>query len=208
MSDNENQNEDLKAFEASLGSLRPCADGLDRRWRFLLAQEATFNHSLGDCPDFRVGENGTVPFAPSVCSRCGSTISSGRRDNHRWAWPTAFSAVSAIAAALFVMLLVRSGAQTAMPANEPRLAMPSASVSRDQTDAASWSVPGYGLSRRSVSGSDDASYLDLRDQVLRYGVDSWSLPASAVAAVKIADPPRSYREQLDRLLKQESFRGS
>ena len=48
MFDNENQDEELKAFEASLGSLRPSADGLDRRWRFLLGQEAAFNGHLGD----------------------------------------------------------------------------------------------------------------------------------------------------------------
>jgi hypothetical protein len=200
MFDSENQDEDLKAFEASLGSLRPRADGLDNRWRFLLAQEATFNRSLSESDVLAAGQ--------FVCVRCGGVAASSHRGERSWAWPMAFSGMSAVAAALFVMLLVRSGPQTATPPGEPVLAMPSASVPGDQTNAASWSVPGYGLSRRSVSGSDDAPYLDLRDQVLRYGVDSWSLPASAVAAAKIVDPPRSYREQLDRLLRQESFRGS
>ena len=39
----EKQNEDMKAFEAALAALRPRADGLDPRWRFLLAEEATLN---------------------------------------------------------------------------------------------------------------------------------------------------------------------
>jgi hypothetical protein len=37
---NRNENEDLTDFEAALAALRPRADGLDRRWRLLLAKEA------------------------------------------------------------------------------------------------------------------------------------------------------------------------
>jgi len=233
MFDNENQDEDLKAFEASLGSLHPRADGLDRRWRFLLAQEAAFNQNLGDsrlC--FSITSLDDEPVSPEggaesnvmlkynlrgcddamghqfVCSRCGDAISSGRREKHRWAWPTAFSAMTAAAAILLVALVVRSGLQTAVTPGEQGMAVPSTSAAQDQPSAVSWLADGNGLPRRPVSGSAETSYLNLRDQVLRYGVDSWRLPVSAVATAKIAEPPLSYREQLDRLLKQEAIHGS
>ena len=56
--------------------------------------------------------------------------------------------------------------------------------------------------------TSEAPYLGLRDQVLRYGVDSWKLPVSTVAAASIMEHPLSYREQLNRLLNQENPHGS
>jgi len=80
----EKQSEDLKAFEAELASLRPRADGLDPRWRFLLAQEAMLNHDLPGGEALEAGQ--------FLCSRCGAA-SSGH-DKRRWAWPAAFSAMT------------------------------------------------------------------------------------------------------------------
>jgi hypothetical protein len=200
MSDNENQDEDLKAFEASLAALRPRADGLDRRWRFLLAQEAALNGHLSD--------NDVLAAGQSICVRCGGAVSVGRRDKHRWAWPTAFSGMTAVAAALLLALVVRSGSQIVVTPGEQRMAVPSTSVAEDQADSVSWLASGNGLPRRPISNSPESPYLNLRDQVLRYGVDSWRLPVSAVATARIAEPPLSYREQLDRLLKQEAIHGS
>ena len=223
MFDNENQDEDLKAFEASLGSLRPRADGLDRRWRFLLAQEAALNGNLGDsrlC--FSITSLDDEPVSPEdqaetdvmlkhnlpICVRCGGAVSNAHNSKRRWAWPTAFSGMTAVAAALLVALVVRSGPQTAMTGGKPSIAIPSTSVAENQADSVSWLASGNGLLRRPISNSPESPYLNLRDQVLRYGVDSWNPPVSVVATAKIAEPPLSYREQLDRLLRQEAIHGS
>jgi hypothetical protein len=223
MSDNENQDEELNVpgtrrvppfesgsteeFEASLRSLRPRADGLDRRWRFLLAQEAAFNRNPADCPSFCDGENGSVPFTPPLCSRCGEIVSSGRRDKRRWAWPTAFSGMTAVAAALLAALVVQSGSQTAVTPHDQGTAVQSTFVANNQADSASLPVGDNRLPHQPSSLTAETSYLNLRNQVLRYGVDSWKLPVSAVAAA-ITEHPLSYREQLDRLLKQENPHGS
>jgi hypothetical protein len=208
MFDNENQNEELKAFEELLASLRPRADGLDRRWRFLLAQEAACNCNLAQSPSFSAGENGAIPFSPPLCSRCGEVISSGRHGKHRWAWPTAFSGMTAVAVALLVALVVQSSSQIAVTPGNPSTPVPSFLMAKNQADIAFGLAGENGLPRRPNSLSAETSYLSLRDQVLRYGVDSWRLPVSAVAAATITEHPISYREQLDRLLKQENPHGS
>ncbi len=59
---NENENEDLKAFEAALGALRPRSDRLDRRWRSLLAQEASLTEE----------QHLPSPDQPSVGARRGA----------------------------------------------------------------------------------------------------------------------------------------
>jgi hypothetical protein len=196
----ENQSEDLKAFEADLASLRPRADGLDPRWRFLLAQEAALNHNLPGGDALAAGQ--------FICSRCGA-VSSGRHDRRRWAWPAAFSAMTTVAAALLVALVVRFEPQVAAPGGGESTSPVATSFAEKQADPNSSfavrNVPRRGL----FSGSDETAYLDLRDQVLRFGVESWQLPASAVAAAtNTAEPVLSYREQLNRLLKQESLHGS
>jgi hypothetical protein len=201
MSDRENQDEDLKAFEAALGALRPRADGLDRRWRFLLAQEAAFNRSLPESDVLAAGR--------LVCTRCGGALSSGQRPEHRWAWPTAFSAMTVVAATLLAALVFRLGPQIAVTGGGQQRATTSlTSVLESQTNLAPWLAGASGLPRQPISDSPEASYLSVRDRVLRYGVDSWQLPASAVATADVAAPPLSYREQLNRLLKQECLHGS
>ena len=116
--------------------------------------------------------------------------------------------MTAVAAALLLALVVRSGSQTAVTPVGQGMAGSSASMAEDQADSVSWLASRSGLSRSPIFDSAETSYLNLRDQVLRYGVDSWRMPVSAVAAAKIEQPPLSYREQLDRLLTEEGSRGS
>ncbi len=196
----EKENEDLKTFEEALASLRPRADGLDPRWRFLLAQEATLNQNLSGGDSQVAGQ--------FLCSRCGA-VSSRRGDKRRWAWPAAFSAMTAVAAALLVALAARVAPPAAAPGGGDGVSLPMAASAGRQAAPESW-LPARNVARNyPVSGSDETAYLDLRDQVLRFGVDSWRSPASAVAATTNAtEPVLSYREQLDRLLKQESLHGS
>jgi hypothetical protein len=201
MFDEEQQSEDMKAFEAALAGLRPAADKLDPRWRFLLAQEAALNHNLP--------ANDVLAASQFVCSRCGAA-SSGRRNRRRWAWPAAFSAMTTVAAVLLVALVVRVAPQVA-PGNGQGISPTSAASAavEKQADPTVWFARGNPSQRSPVSGGDETAYLSLRDQVLRFGVESWKPPASVeTAATNTAEPVLSYREQLDRLLKQESFPGS
>jgi hypothetical protein len=195
MSDREIQDEELKAFEAALGSLRPRADGLDRRWRFLLAQEAAFNQRL---PEGEVLAAGRV-----ICTRCGGVLA---RDRARWAWPTAFSAMTAVAAVLFVALLVRSGPELRVASADRGVAaaLPAAAA-EDRGGSVASVAGGYRWLQSPISAVGDVPYLDLRDQVLRYGVDSWRSPASTAVATKLTEPTLGCRGQLDLLLKQGVF---
>lgn len=199
MFDNERQDEDLNAFEAALGSLRPRADGLDRRWRLLLAQEAAFNRNLPASDVLAAGQ--------LLCVRCG-TASSIPRGKHRWAWPAAFAGMTVVAAALLAALVVRSESQIAVTGAGPRVATSATSLAKNQASNVAWLARESELPRRLISDSAETSYLKLRDQVLCYGVDSWSPPAATVATTTIAEPPSSYREQLNRLLKREGSHGS
>jgi hypothetical protein len=216
-----NEDENLNAFEAALRSLRPRADRLDPRWRSLLAEEARrscfsmtttgdesslpvdyddedvmLKHNLQGCK-----RSGGHRF---VCIRCGRDAPTNR-GLRRWTWPAAFSTMTAVAAVLLAMLVIRT---------EPRIAgtaipsLPSGNEIENGRPAESW-LAGTNLSRRPpVFGTDEMSYLTLRDQVLRDGVESWKSPASAVVVTRTTESPLTYREQLDRLLKQQDLRGS
>jgi hypothetical protein len=82
MSDEEKQNEiDLIAFEAALASLVPRSDRLDRdRLMFLAGQQS------------RTG------FQPVITRN---------RSKPTWAWPAAFSAMTAVATVLATLLVIR-----------------------------------------------------------------------------------------------------
>jgi hypothetical protein len=91
MSDQEKQLNDRSPFEAALASLKPRVEGFDReRLIFLAGQAAALRER--DVP----AAKGTVPFLPRQKS-----------GQSPWAWPAAFSAMTAIAAALLVMLCIR-----------------------------------------------------------------------------------------------------
>jgi hypothetical protein len=193
----DNQSEDLKAFEAELAALRPRSDGLNPRWRFLLAQEAAFNQNLSGDDALAAGQY--------ICSRCGATSSR----SHRWAWPAAFSAMTTVAAALLVALVLRPEPQIARQIDKPNTKPATTLRAEKQTEPAVWLAVGNLPQRRIATGADEAAYLNVRDQVLRCGVDSWEPPPSATATAALSgERPLSYREQLDRLLKQESAHGS
>jgi hypothetical protein len=196
----EKQSEDLKAFEAALAALRPRADGLDPRCRFLLAQEATLNQNLPASDALAAGQ--------FICSRCGAA-SSGRGAGRRWAWPAAFSAMTTVAAVLLLALVVRVVSPVAAPGIRESVAASEAPFVAEPTNASSSPAMRNSSRRASSSTSDETAYLDLRDQVLRFGVESWRSPASAAAATKSStEPVLSYREELDRLLRQEALFGS
>ena len=54
------------------------------------------------------------PLGQFFCSRCGAAFRPARRrPKRRWAWPAAFSAMTAVAAVLLVALVVRVEPRTA-----------------------------------------------------------------------------------------------
>jgi hypothetical protein len=113
MSDEKIENENLNdssEFEASLAALHPQADGLEGRRRFVAA--AAHRFCLGITPA-DADEKARVMFKHNlrrgrsvVCLHCGGTIEIAG-DRRRWAWPAAFSAMTAVSAALFIVILLR-----------------------------------------------------------------------------------------------------
>jgi hypothetical protein len=164
MFDEEKQDDDVTAFEAALAALRPRGEGLDPRWRFLLAQEATLNQNLS--------ADNALAAGRSVCSRCGGVVSD-RRGRRRWAWPAAFSAMTTVAVVLLVAIVVRVEPRGAAPVAEGN-AVPVAATPFDQerVDPRA-SLAAIDSARRELrSGADETAYLNVRDRVLRLGIES------------------------------------
>lgn len=201
---------ELKSLEAELASLNPRADRLDRdRLIFLAGQQSVVAGA---------GRTGTVPIS--------------LRDNRdsprvRWAWPAAFAAMTAVAAALLVMVfrfepqvevrvvkvpVERTGNGKLVPGPEaprppsegPRLGpLPEGPEPSPRPAAGSGLLALVGLDWEQLYDRDrfgsETSYPGLRDRVLREGVDSWPGP-SPVADVKPASAPLPYRKLLNRVL--------
>jgi hypothetical protein len=220
----ENEEPDLKAFEAALGSLRPRVDRLDPSLRAELAKHASAPGPLSLWERVRV--RALRASRPSSCTNpsghrflciyCGSDAALVRGAG-RWVWPAALSTMTAVAAILLVMLVTRSERQVAVQEVKQGAVTPASSVVQVQANPAApekrlpedWFA--IGSVPRAPQGSDaeETSYLTLRDQVLRDGVESWKFPVSAVVTTgRTTESPLSYREQLDRLLKQQGLRGS
>ncbi len=200
---NENENEDLKAFEAALGSLRPRTGRLDPSLRAELAKHASVLGPLsGHQPEVgrervraRAFGLGRTPSCtnPSghrfLCIHCGSDAAPVRGPG-RWIWPAALSTMTATAAVLLAMFVTRSQLPITRPADLEGAATPAASVAQQQPSPVFFE-DGRSSDYRLVTGSsprppnnpgtDEMSYLSLRDQVLRDGVESWKFSVSPVA---------------------------
>jgi hypothetical protein len=214
-------------FEAALRSLQPRTDRLDARWRWLLGQEASLLNSPLSLRE-RAGASerplslweraGVRAFGPDkpppctspaghefLCLRCGSaapTPSAVRR----WAWPTALAGMTGVAAVLLVMLVVAHGRPAASPAVAGQ---PASRPSSQPTEMPDYQLATDDCTRWPLASGGDASYLKLRNQVLRYGVESWRQPASAlVTTARATDAPLGHREQLRVLLEQQGLNGS
>ena len=178
--------EDLKDIEAALASLVPRGDRLSRDRLMFLAGQASVVHR---------GQDGAERAA-------------------RWAWPSAFAAMSAVAASLLVALLVRpetgSGDRIAhvsapLPpsAEKPAVAdgTPSSIVhppdSILRTPDSRLTVHVQATSLRFPPPRD--SYHELLARVLDRGLDAWKPPAGSGATVPAA-APATYRELLETLL--------
>ena len=95
------EEEGLKAFEAALASLVPRTDRLDRdRLMFLAGQASVAGVSA---------ETSTSEGATGVSPVAGKEHGQDARATRGWAWPVAFSAMTAVAATLLVLLLTQPG---------------------------------------------------------------------------------------------------
>jgi hypothetical protein len=191
---------ELKAIEAELASLRPRTDRLDReRLIFLAGQQSV----------------------------AGGHISATKRARRR-GWPTAFAAMTAVAATLLVMLLLRPepqvevrivkvpverrgsgeaapGANAPKPPGEgPRHGPPPENpklLPKPVAGSGLFALVGLDWSQpydRDRLGSE-MSYRSLRDRVLRDGVDAWPSPPPG-ADVKPMPAPLPYRKLLEKAL--------
>ena len=144
-----------------------------------------------------------------------------------WAWPAAFATMTAIAAALLVALAIRPAPQVverivekvAMAPAVPQV--PAAAIAEDPVEpdtrinspAMAAALPGWlawGIfPQPAVNTKQEPSYMELRNQVLSHGLNSWEPRASASAAAgRAEEEPVSSREQLKRWLEQEDVEGT
>jgi hypothetical protein len=112
-----NGSEDLKAFEAEMvATLRPAADRLDPAWRSLLAKEVSLNSTLRSersaPPSGKLSQCNHPAGHRYICVHCGSEVFDEGRAG-RWVLPAALATMTAVAAALLVMVFVERGSQVA-----------------------------------------------------------------------------------------------
>ncbi|MEN6405935.1 MAG: hypothetical protein ABFC77_05630 [Thermoguttaceae bacterium] len=168
MRDSQNQNAELSDFEAALRSLPPRADRLPSDW-------PPEPFASTDC----VNPSGHE----FVCVHCGCEAPT-TPPRRRWAWPTAFGAMTTIAAVLFVAIFLRQ---------------PTPNVTTIASDGSSDLV---------AQPTVFPFYVTLRNQVLRDGVDSWqSVGSSDVVKSPAHESPTGYREQIETLLKELNHAG-
>lgn len=153
MSGDENQ-EELKQFEAELASLVPRRDRVDPGWGSVLAAKAAQSVAAAHgSPAARVpceGPSGHV----FVCVYCGRNADRTARAG-RWGWPAALAAMTSVAAALLVMLVAGRGprATTVGPAT-----MDTNTFAAHSYPAAS--QPWRGSNRRILTSADRGSLDD------------------------------------------------
>ncbi|MCC6127026.1 MAG: hypothetical protein IT426_18865 [Pirellulales bacterium] len=206
----EEDSEGLKAFEAALASLVPRADRLDRdRLMFLAGQQSRTGfqpvENAGAMPTLAVGMSETSGKSQHAHGRRGHGTPASR-----WAWPAAFTAMTAVAVALAILLAIRPAGPIAGPdgtsivanandtkrmtpnAHSQNQDLPPASIDSEQDYTARFQPPSPWItfiqsfgsaadpanaidSDLPTSGTAPFSYPQMRDRILRYGLDSWQV---------------------------------
>ena len=123
----------------------------------------------------------------------------------RWPWPAAFSTMSAVAATLLAMLLIRPEAQVIehivrVPAEPEVVADTAANTAVVRADAPERVDQGQPERAANDRHPTDNDYLRLRDRVLSLGLDSWTSGRSTSGAAP-ADTPSNHRQLLESVLK-------
>jgi hypothetical protein len=183
MSKQEKQSSELTPFEASLAGLKPRVEGFDRERLIFLAGQASVLRERGDTPAVK----GTAPFLLG-----------------RWGWPAAFSAMTAIAATLLVMVCTRPTASVAIggpkdaasgladktvagnvPDSHSRSELP---VPSDPREAEFADAP--------FTEADPTMRAELRLHRMEFG---WPRAAASNSPVVVAEAPLTYFELLSGL---------
>lgn len=181
MADEERNAQDVTELEAALASLSPRASRVDRDQLLYLAGRASAEQT---------------------------SVGNLRRP---WLWPAATAVSASAAVVLAVLLLARPEPRVVeriVYVPQPREAegQQNQKTSHDQpaplmADEHVDSSPAVPATDPiwSVTDGRGTNYLRLRQMVLASGVDA--LPAPAFSGSNLAEPPASYREMSDRLLK-------
>jgi hypothetical protein len=222
MSDEENQDDDFTAcgelteFETTLAALRPRTSGNTLRLEATSIEPPCLNplgHEFA-CIHCGIACSRHTPCAVAdvalVAATCASSARRARGRISRWAWPMTSAALAAIAAGLLVMLVAHALRPAGAEKREQGAGSPAPSVAQHEDAAAS--APKDVTNETNVWSraelGDGAGYLALRNQVLRYGVDSWKSPRWPAATTGTPEEPLNYREQLKRLLQEQGFHDS
>jgi hypothetical protein len=162
MSPEGERSEDLKALEAALAALVPRVEGFDRERLIFEAGRASAMAEMVSRPLVR-----------------------------RWAWPTAFSAMTALAATLLVMLVSRP---------EPQVAQREVGPSAPVTTGVLPAEPATETPAQAVSLAYDHP---LRARVLMHGIDLWAEPAvPRSSGLEMARAPSSMLQLQQELMKE------
>ncbi len=187
MSEHKEQSSEMTSFERDLAALAPRVGGFDReRLIFLAGQAAALRDSGAGVSPAGYSAGGTP--APRM----------------RWAWPAAFSAMTAVAAALLVMLCTRPTATVATSGQKDSRASiaklePAAKTTDSQPQSESQAAPTQreeDIADATFPESDPALRVELR----RHGID-FSKPRviASDSPTVIAKAPMTYFELLSRL---------
>jgi hypothetical protein len=196
---------DLANLEAMLSSLAPRAAGIDRDRLMFLAGQASalplpMGQGRGEGEAMRGAASAQTAHSPDSTALTLTLSQRERGQRGRWAWPAAFSAMTALAASLLVMLVNRPGPQVVerivrVPVERPAAVADSPHIERDQPTLET----GLASSPARRYAAFGESYLHARDQVLAFGLDSW-MRSNPSAAASSSEPPASYRELRESLL--------
>jgi hypothetical protein len=206
MSREEEQLPDLTAFEAALSALAPRVEGFQREQVI-----------------FRAGRASALRDTTGPRSRWAG-----------WGWPAAFAAMTAVAAALLVMLSTRPAPNAVVRLEQPEAGAPGMAegkvaaepspapavaaeppVDRTLEAVAAWlsqwpaREPSAGRGPERTDPAYSSSYSQLRERFLRDGEGPYPLEAATSAGpTQVAAGPLPYRELLDQLLKKQTSGGS
>ena len=189
-------------FEQALSSLVPRAARLDRdRLMFLAGQAALLPLPLGEGRGVGLGKG--QEHGEKSCGSAALTLTLSQRERgpeRRWGWPAAFSAMTAVAATLLVMVVNRPAPRVIerivrVPIDAPPVVAAAPLAEREKSEIESERP----LPPARSPASFGETYLHARNQVLAFGLDSWMQTKPALAAAS-DDAPTSYRELRDSLL--------
>ncbi|HVX60672.1 MAG TPA: hypothetical protein VHC19_08720 [Pirellulales bacterium] len=173
-------------IEQALCSLAPRAAQLDRDRLMFLAGQAAVPQASQEC-ELAADQSHQVDAVSSLGAR--------------WGWPVAFSAMTALAASLLLVLLNRPEPQVIervvrVPV-EVRRSVAEAADAPEQADR--FVVDAARTERAEYQPPSGDSYLRLRNRALALGIDSW-MDAVRSPGFASEERPASYRELRDSLL--------